>query len=443
MAKEHGRSDQLTRARTSSDRAKHASGAIGRGNPPRALGSAAAVVYVHLFVIEGAVRKWVPGTEQPLYFFRDLLIGATILLLLMVGRSPRSALIAIYVFFILSFWSIQSIALSLPLPISIVGARSYIAPVLFVALLLQLRDRGLVIRTARTLLYYAPVQLAVSLLQVTAAPEAWVNKSVGSDVGAAFINDGVARASGTFSAPAALFLYLTLALAMGLAMLGAPERRDRTVAVAAVVSLIGCAAISGSRATILLAGILLVLFMVAPGRQAVRARIGIGVAAATVVAAAIWLFPTVYRSTTARIANAADTEDTWGRVLNQAFGFAQYPFEPLGDGMGTRSQAGIALGSPLDWVEIESMKWPAELGFVGFVIAFVVLFAAGVCILHAFRCRHYGIDGQIHRYALLALGLILTNGQITQFPSAQAFTAIALGLAVLPVSRVVSDGSCK
>ena len=96
----------------------------------------AALVYVNLWILEGAFRKWVPGSENAMYFLRDILLVLALAALAMSGRVGRSRSPR----FVLFFWStaamlsvfavLQVLAELITLPVAIVGLRSYIAPLL-------------------------------------------------------------------------------------------------------------------------------------------------------------------------------------------------------------------------------------------------------------------------------------------------------------------------
>src|SRR3954447_23637174 len=64
----------------------------GRAETPRrrtSVGMTAAIVYVHLWVLEGAARKWLPPTATGLYYSRVCLIAIAIVILLVSKGQPR------------------------------------------------------------------------------------------------------------------------------------------------------------------------------------------------------------------------------------------------------------------------------------------------------------------------------------------------------------------
>ena len=189
-------------------------------NKPRGsdrLVTAAVLVYMHLWVLEGAIRKWIPGSEQIMYVARDaLLIGAIVMLGLGSARRARSAPM---------FWgatlflgvliSVQVMLGRTSLPIAAIGLRSYFAPLLLAYVVWCYPVRSLWQRIMIIVAAYAPIQAAVTIAQVLSPARSIINKQVGSDT-AYFVNDGIVRASGTYSAPSGLTLYVPLALAASL-----------------------------------------------------------------------------------------------------------------------------------------------------------------------------------------------------------------------------------
>ena len=396
-------------------------------NLPYSIVSFSMFVYVNLWILEGAIRKWVTGTESLFYVLRDLLTIAVILLLLPAIRIRRSAVsILVLVVLVVGFGAAQLLLTDGKTSVAIVGLRSYIAPTLFVVLAVGFASRMTLNRALRIVLYYAPVQAVLCIIQVLSPMNSWFNRQVGVDE-ASFVNFGVVRVSGSFSAPAGLTLFVVAALVIALISLNADEERGgRLWAQVAVASALIIAGVSGSRGTLLAVAIIGVAYV-----AFTRPRTGspslvrwIRVAAVTGAAVAVLAvaFPAVVESFTRRFETAAYGEDSGTRIVEQTFGFLSVPLTFLGTGMGANSQAGIGAGSNQPWSEVEGDRWVLELGILGFIANLVRI---GICLILVIAPI---VDRRLRTpsIVLLSAGLVpvLAFGQITQTPSTQGFVSI-------------------
>ena len=257
-------------------------------------------------------------------------------------------------------------------------------------------------------------------LQSGSPPGAWINREVSGDE-ANFVQDGVVRASGTFSSPSGLttFTILSFALALALSLQPGPRRRFGFVMLlpAAIVALV-----SGSRGTIF--GILIVLVVAAVVTLArrpsdvVRLLVGLSVGITVGYWAVSAFWPEVLNALFSRFDDAAQAEDTGGRLFGQTFGFLLGEFPIFGLGPGAASLSGIALGSGATWVEVDSARWVAELGLIGL--------AAGIARLSLALYLTARLVTGARTLPWLAVCLIavivpiLASGSITQNPTTQA-----------------------
>ena len=381
-----------------------------------------ALLYVHLWIIEGALRKWVPGVDQVLYVARDgiALTGIVALAVIPLARRGRVGLFWLACYALAITALVYVIAGSISLPVAIAGVRAYIAPFLLPALFLTYRPPGLWEKVVTIVLAYLPVQLLISVLQSGSPPGAWINREVSGDE-ANFVQDGVVRASGTFSSPSGLttFTILSFALALALSLQPGPRRRFGFVMLlpAAIVALV-----SGSRGTIF--GILIVLVVAAVVTLArrpsdvVRLLVGLSVGITVGYWAVSAFWPEVLNALFSRFDDAAQAEDTGGRLFGQTFGFLLGEFPIFGLGPGAASLSGIALGSGATWVEVDSARWVAELGLIGL--------AAGIARLSLALYLTARLVTGARTLPWLAVGLIavivpiLASGSITQNPTTQA-----------------------
>jgi hypothetical protein len=391
-----------------------------------------ALAYVHLWIVEGALRKWVPSLGQVLYVARDGLIVIAIVMLIMVPFARRQQLKSFWLFalVIVVVALLHVIAGNVSLPVAASGIRAYIAPLLLPLLYLTYRPPGLWIRIVGVVLIYVPIQMAVALAQVVSAPSAWINREVSGDE-ANFVQDGIVRASGTFSSPSGLtaFTILAFALALGLTL---QADKLRTLAAWMLVPAAVLTLSSGSRGTVF--GILIVLavalaisFVRRPGDM-LRLIAGL----VTAVLLGYWLvsalWPTVLAALFSRFEDASRVEDTGGRLLGQAFGFLMGDVPLAGIGPGAASLAGIALGSGATWVEMDTARWVTELGVGGVLLGILRLAAAGYLVLmlaSGARTMPWPL------VCLIAVVVpVLATGSITQNPSSQAAFGVALTLLI-------------
>lgn len=397
----------------------------------------AAAVFVHLWILEGALRKWVPGTESLMYFARDIVI---ILVLMLLGlfcakaEKPKPFIAFWLILAVLTLLAVvQVIALPIDLRVAIVGLRSYLAPLFLLYGALRYGFPGLSTRLARIIVAYGPVLALLAIVQVLSPATSVINRQVGSDE-AYFINFGVVRASGTFSAPAGLSTFAPLCLALSLALMSQPARsKDFKIGVVGLLSSLAIVGLGGNRLAVLGALIVAAIYCLRQlslgSSRETRRLAGFLLIITLVAVVAVAAFPSVLNAFSQRFENASQSEDSSARLVEQTFGFLTYPMSFFGHGIGVHSQAGISLGSGREWVEWDTEKWVAELGIIGWFLAVLRLALSTVLIGRVMIA--------IHRLPLLAsmsfAAVIptLLYGQITQFPSNQAFVSIAMSILVL------------
>lgn len=405
---------------------------------PPSLIAKGALIYVHLLILEGAARKWLPGTDNIFYVARDVCMFITLALAAQVAAYRRRPTGRFWLYFyaigVISL--VQLAFLELPLSIIVVGARSYIAPflLLFAAYKYYLSSE-FIQASCKVLMIYAPIEALITVAQVASPPNSTVNKQVGSDA-AYFVNDGIVRASGTFSAPSGLALYVPLALAVSLAFV-TTSRRGRYLTLLASISCLLTAGLSGARTTLLAVAIVLLAFglLRLVQRRSTGSR---GLASVTGLVVAVGItsmvfFSGVLASFAARFQAASRAEDSGGRIVRQTLGFLDQPLSVLGDGMGMHAQAGIALGAPGPWLEIDGQRIVAELGILGFAMA-VARLGLVVYLFVLAATRHRRND--LFVLVVAATLPVVAFGQISQFPAAQGFFSLAMALLLASTTKV-------
>lgn len=397
-----------------------------------------ALTYVHLWVLEGAVRKWIPGTGNVLYVLRDVLIIIFLVALLVstVKAAHRAALWWGAALAIVLLASTQVVIGNVGVGVAAVGLRSYLAPSLLPLLVWVYGGRSLLPRLTRTVSFYLLIQALIVVPQVLSPASSWINREVESDA-ASFVNFGTVRASGTFSSPSGLSIFVPLAIAVTLCLIGSrTAARAPALPYAALIAGLLTAVVSGSRGALLAVGIVLAVFAVGSlatrdsGRTESRSPLlPVGLLLVGVAYGATTFLPGVIDSFASRFENAATSENAGERILEQMFGFLDWPVTLLGAGVGLHSQAGIAVGSSGGWIETESTRWVAELGVAGLVLVLAKLSLAAGLTLASLRWR--SASPRLFLAVSAAFVPTLLWGQPSQTPTQQAATGVALSLLIL------------
>lgn len=411
---------------------------IGQTRRGQRLVNFCALTYVHLWVLEGAARKWIPGAGNILYVLRDALIIVFLLAILVstVKAAHRATLWwgATLAIVLLAFT--QVVVSDVEVWVAAVGVRSYVAPTLLPLLIWVYGGCTLLPKMAKTLAFYLLMQALIVVPQVLSPASSWINREVESDA-ASFVNFGTVRASGSFSSPSGLSIFLPLAIAVTLCLIGSRMAgKVPALPYAALVAGLLTAFVSGSRGALLAVGIVLAAFAV--GSLASRDLdqtesrspiLPVGLLLVGVVYSAITFLPRAIDSFASRFQNAATSENSGERILDQMFGFLDWPVTLLGAGVGVHSQAGIAVGSSAGWIETESIRWVAELGVVGLLLVFVKLSLAAGLTLASLRWR--SASPRLFLAVSAAFVPTLLWGQPSQTPTQQAATGVALSLLIL------------
>lgn len=392
-----------------------------------------ALTYVHLWILEGAFRKWIPQLDSAFYFARDgiLILGIAVVFVL-YGPPTYRRWVSYILWALVSVWAIllaiQVTQLDVPILVGVAGVRNYIAPILLPILVARDGFGSLVPRLFRTIALYGPVQAALTLVQVSSPRTAWINIQTGGDEAFFTTAGGIVRASGTFSAPAGLILFATLCLIAGLVITSGKSEVSPWLGWLAIVSAIVLIAIGGSRGAVFAAAFVLVAWfchtaiVMRPRQVLVMVAVfAVGTAAGWAVINAV---PAVFDAFVMRFVNASQDENTVQRLGRAVFGFNDQPIPFLGGGAGIYSSIGIALGSGKSWIEVDSTRWVAELGFVGFALAWLrVLLAAALAASIVLGSRRSPLSSSLSAAGLIQ---VLLFGSITTQPSTQGYFGILL-----------------
>lgn len=394
-----------------------------------------AAIYVVLWILEGAFRKWLPATDSLFYVVRDftLILGLCVAFL-RAGPSRHRQTATLLFWTSVTAFSIlgllEVVIKDVPISIAIFGVRNYVAPLLLPFVIFRERITTFAISAARILVAFAPVQLVLVILQVNSAPSAWINLQTGGEQAYFTTSSGVVRAAGSFSAPAGLIAYLTLALAASLTLLLSNRKSDIFRGWIGVCSIAPMIALGGSRSAVFSAAIVAsgwLLYNLAQGRIKYLTIAILGLAVASIaVSAAMAALPTVFRAFLVRFDAASQSEDTVGRVLDSFSAFVSTPAGLFGNGIGMQSTIGVSLGSGLAWVEADSARGVQELGVLGLCLA-ITRIVAGAYIFVTILLQPRRVTAFEYLFAIVALPLLVA-GSITTQPSTQGQFGITIAI---------------
>jgi len=406
----------------------------------------ATLSYVHLWIFEGALRKWVPPLATPMYIGRDVLALGLAILLVMASRSLSKAVIKLLILaFVVMVWGLlSSLANGASIALTFAGVRSYLAPLLLVLIVAGFVDQNVTQRVVVAIAAWAPVQGLVTIAQATSEPTSRINLSVGDD-SAAFVQYGIARASGTFTSPSGLTLYTVLAIGCALLLVLSPVRRLRMIGVVSSASCLLVATLGGARGTVLGVALVIAFFVLALAARSTGRAFRIVAIGAILLALGAWIitarYGVVLDSFSRRFEDASRSEDSFARLVGQVTRFPDYFNSILGDGPGSHSQAGIALGSNGAWIEDDSSKWVAELGFLGLLLASLRVGLILVCLAYPFFAARVRPLPKV--LVVAVLGITQLVGSITQTPSQQATFAVSVALIMLASRADFTDWTLR
>ncbi|WP_082099038.1 hypothetical protein [Demequina iriomotensis] len=394
------------------------------------------VGYLVLWVLEGAARKWGPGAlDEVFYIGRDVMLVGALLAFYIQGLPRRrhpwwpllwagALILGIHGAIAMILGTIDPMTLAM-------GMRGYLSGLMLLVFTLTYADGSILDTLTDAIAILALISLPIVITQVLSAPDAVINQETVAE-SANFVNgDGVVRPSGTFTAPMGLASFISLGLAVSVSRVTFGTRR-RTLHGFALGALALMSAISGSR-TIAIVGVALVvvLLYIAARRFTVRsamAVLGMLTAVGVGLMVANRVFATVLEAFSDRVDQASKQEDSGGRVLDSIFGFITSPMDLWGAGAGAYSPLGSQrLGT--SWEEVDKDKYVAELGVLGYALAFIALAGAVWALLHIIVRGGSAPPDRLMVLAILASTLLFVG--VTQQPSTQGGFAIMVTLLVL------------
>lgn len=389
--------------------------------------SRALTVYAILWVVEGAFRKWVPGTESVFYILRDgLLVGALVAAAFLAPVSVRRHVgVAFWgvVFAIALIGFGQALVYNLPLAVPIIGIRNILSPLIPIYIVLRYRPRLVWRNIAIVVLAAAPAEAVLSIFQVLSPATAVINKQIGDEAASFTTAFGIVRASGSFSSPLGLTYYVAILLAMCAGALSRTGVRPALVH-AGLLSGVIILAVSGSRGALLFAVIVAVgwAFSLLLSPLARRAAVGVLVTTSAAFLVASTAFAVVLRAFSVRLQTASDSNALDDRIAESAFGFLSYGASMFGEGLGVHGNAGIRLGSGAVWIEDENTRLVAELGIIGYAII-IGRFVLAILVLYLLVRHSLRKPPVLYTCGAILIYVLIVGGISTQ-PTTQGFFAL-------------------
>jgi hypothetical protein len=296
-------------------------------------------------LLTGAVRKWVLPGVTVLYLLQDVPIGLAYVYALWKGIYDRGfpLIVVLAVSALLTLQALLQVIFSgLDPVVAFIGLHNYLfyLPILLVfpICLTEKRRRSVI---WLTLMLSLPMSL-LALAQNSAPKSAWINKT---SEGEAFGVTGadVARVSGTFNFTLYYGIWVAIAVALCLGEWLLPKERrvirNTALLIACTVAVNICHLVSASRTAILLAAVALVGAMVGAwavrSTRAITAIAGIVVLLPMLAGLTYVISPDEFNVVVHRFSNQDDVNEGTSRIRTIAIGYITEPdFTLLGAGIG-------------------------------------------------------------------------------------------------------------
>jgi hypothetical protein len=392
-----------------------------------------------LLVFEGALRKWAfPSAQAQIYLVKDAILLAAYLGFVLDGRRNQPVLrgmasIKIVLLVVFAFGCFEVFNPNSPsILVGLTGLKSYFlyVPIAFI-LPYAFKSREHLLHMIRLYLLMAIPVALLGFIQVAAGPDSFLNTYVSHTEDAAvlahFGSENIVRTSGTFSyiSGYTAFLSFVAFLAIGYNLANGWRIRNNIVPILALTLVVGAMFTTGSRAPVytLVATGPVILWLAASGRVLpIRTAVRLCLLIPIVVFVALHLSPRAFEAFTQRATESSDS--TVERLLypiNQTIeALSGAPAVGMGIGA-THPSAFTIMGTQDPWwlgdllVEDEMARVTVELGFIGFLLIYLLRFVIVGFALHcalSFKepaYRALGIVLMIHLAVASVFGSITLN----------------------------------
>ena len=371
---------------------------------PTALSRAGRIFLAVLLIVvfEGAIRKWVASAATlPLILLRDLLALYMVLYAWRGGHLRRYQKVTT----VLLAWTLLVVGWGL---MQMVGGES--TPTIFlIGLRFWLLYIWFAVAAAATMTetdYRAAVRMAVvimivlaplAVLQHYSSPGATINRQLDGDEESVFVAiAGVVRTTGTFSFTSGYATYLILVAPLVFALVAARKFTiaQRLFALAGFGAFIVGSVVSGSRAAVVSAGVMLGAYLIArlvfSRTRDKPAALGAVLVATVLVGGFLFFFSDAIQVTQQRFEQASSDENFWDRLLSTFIGephvLSQVTW--LGQGLGAGSNLASSLyrgGANFGLAESETGRIVLEGGLLGFAFVALKLAVLLIGLVYALR----------------------------------------------------------
>lgn len=311
-------------------------------------------LYLALWVVEGALRKWVlPSMANPLLVIRDPLLLLMYGTAMIKGVFPRHAFIGWITGLGALAMFVSFTATTAPVYIELYGLRSGYLHLPLIFLLPQIIRREDMYQIGKWTLLLAAPMAALVLLQFRASAGSWLNAGAGEDTSMLESAFGHVRPSGTFSYTNGLTGFTSMTLAFFLQHLLEKRLYPRMIWWAAIPALLVLVVLSGSRAAAGIVALILcaVLFisLVQSRYRASSLKLIAVCGVAVFVIGSFAVFKEGVSVFSSRFGNAANVQTGFvGRffetILFPLTVMQDAPWEGKGLGMGTNVAAKLLVG---------------------------------------------------------------------------------------------------
>lgn len=371
---------------------------------PAALSRAGRVFLAVLLIVvfEGAIRKWVASSATlPLILLRDLLALYLVLHAWRGGHLRRyrkvTTVLLTWTLLVVGWGLMQMVAGESSPTIFVIGLRFWLLYIWFAvaaaATMTEADYRAAVRMAVLIMIVLAPL----AVLQHYSSPGATINKQLDGDEDLVFVAiAGVVRTTGTFSFTSGYATYLILVAPLVFALVAARKYTiaQRLFALTGFGAFIVGSVVSGSRAAVVSAGVMLGAYLIArlvfSRARDKPAALGAVLMATVLVAGFLFFFSDAIQVTQQRFEQASTDENFWERLLATFIGephvLSQVTW--LGQGLGAGSNLASSLyrgGANFGLAESETGRIVLEGGLIGF--AFVALKLAVLLIGLAYALR--------------------------------------------------------
>jgi hypothetical protein len=341
-----------------------------------------------IVVFEGAIRKWVASSATlPLILLRDLLALYMVLHAWRGGHLRRyqkvTTVLLAWTLLVFGWGLMQMVGGESSPTIFIIGLRFWLLYIWFAvaaaATMTEADYRASVRMAVLVMIVLAPL----AVLQHYSSPGATINRQLDGDEDSVFVAvAGVVRTTGTFSFTSGYATYLILVAPLVFALLAARKYTiaQRLFALAGFGAFVVGSVVSGSRAAVVSAGVMLGAYLIArlvfSRARDKPAALGAALVATVLVAGFLVFFSDAIQVTQQRFQQASSDENFWERLLSTFIGEPHVLKQVtwLGQGLGAGSNLAASLyrgGANFGLAESETGRIVLEGGLLGF--AFVAL----------------------------------------------------------------------